>query len=199
MTDPRRRWRLAAGAALTGVSLLAARRPEVTAGEERIFRAANAVSDRVRAPVRAVMQVGTFVTVPTVAAIAWAAHRRSLATALALGGTASWLAAKTLKRVGGRARPAGALAEVVLRERITGELGWPSGHTAVATTLAAILAPELPAAATPALAGIVAVVGFGRMYVGAHLPHDIVGGAGVGLIVSAVFVDRPDRGETAVR
>jgi glycosyltransferase 2 family protein len=187
MSGSGRRWRVVAGSALVGASLMAARRPEITAREERVFRAANAVSDRVRTPVRAVMQAGTFATVPTVAAIAWAAHRRSLARALALGGTASWLTAKALKRAGGRARPGGALADVVLRERISGELGWPSGHTAVATTLAAILAPELPGAATPALAAVVAVVGFGRMYVGAHLPHDLVGGAGLGLIVSAAF------------
>lgn len=192
MTDHRRRRRLATGAALVGASFLAARRPEVAHREERVFRAANDLSDRVRIPIRAVMQAGTFVTVPTVAAIAWAAHRRPLARALALGGTATWLLAKPLKRLGGRERPAAVLEGVVtLREHIGGDLGWPSGHTAVATTLAAILASELPAVATPILAAVVAEVGFARMYVGAHLPHDIVGGVGLGLMVSAVF--EPER------
>ncbi len=186
MSDLRRRWRFATGGALVGASLVTARRSEIAAREERVFRAANGVSDRVRTPVRAVMQAGTFATVPTVAAIAWAAHHRPLARALALGGTATWLLAKPLKRLGGRARPAGILEGVALREHIGGDLGWPSGHTAVATTLAAILAPELPDAATPILAAVVAEVGFARMYVGAHLPHDIVGGVGLGLMVSAV-------------
>jgi membrane-associated phospholipid phosphatase len=186
MIDQRRRWRFATGAALVGASLVAARRPEIAVREERVFRVANGVSDRVRPPVRAVMQAGTFVTVPSVAAIAWAAHRRPLARALALGGTATWLLAKPLKRLGGRGRPAALLEGVTLREHIGGDLGWPSGHTAVATTLAAILAPELPAVATPVLAAVVAEVGFARMYVGAHLPHDIVGGLGLGLMVSAV-------------
>ena len=188
MTDQRRRWRFVTGAALVGASFLAARRPEVARHEEGVFRAANGVSDRVRTPVRAVMQAGTFATIPAVSAVAWAAHRPRLARALALGGTATWLLAKPLKRLGGRERPAAVLdSGVTVREHIGGDLGWPSGHTAVATTLAAILAPELPAVATPILAAVVAEVGFARMYVGAHLPHDVIGGAGLGLIVSSVI------------
>jgi membrane-associated phospholipid phosphatase len=197
MTDQRRRWRFAAGAVLVGASLVAARRPEIAVREERVFRVANGISDRVRPPVRAVMQAGTFVTVPSVAAVAWAASRRPLARALALGGTATWLLAKPLKRLGGRARPAAILEGVTLREHIGGDLGWPSGHTAVATTLAAILAPELPTVATPVLAAVVAEVGFARMYVGAHLPHDIVGGVGLGLMVSAVV--RPASSHASTR
>ena len=186
MSGPRRAWRLAVGAVLVGASLAAARRPQIAEREEAIFRAANDVSDRVRTPVRSVMQAGTFGTVPAVAALAWVMGNQRLARSLALGGTAAWLLAKAVKPVGGRERPAGVLEDVTLREHIAGDLGWPSGHTAVATSLAAILAPELPDAAAPFLAGIVAAVGFGRMYVGAHLPHDIVGGAGLGLMVAAI-------------
>ncbi len=185
MSGTRRAWRFAAGAVLVGASLAATRRPEITEREESIFRAANGVSDRVRTPIRTVMQAGTVGTVPAVAAVAWLMGKRRLAGSLALGGTAAWLLVKAVKPVGGRERPAAVLQDVTLREHIAGDLGWPSGHTAVATTLAAILAPELPDAA-PVLAGIVAAVGFGRMYVGAHLPHDIVGGAGLGLMISAV-------------
>jgi glycosyltransferase 2 family protein len=74
-----------------------------------------------------------------------------------------------------------------VREQIGGDLGWPSGHTAVATALALTLAPEVPAGFRPVLTGVVGAVGFGRMYVGAHLPIDIVGGAGLGLMISAVL------------
>lgn len=187
MSGSRRVWRFVMGAGLVGASLAAARRPEIAAREEGIFRAANGVTDGVRIPVRTLMQAGTFGTVPAVAAVAWIAGNRRLARSLALGGTAAWLLAKAVKPVGGRARPAGVLRDVTLREHIAGDLGWPSGHTAVATTLAAILAPELPEAATLPLVALVGAVGFGRMYVGAHLPHDVVGGAGLGLMLSAVF------------
>jgi membrane-associated phospholipid phosphatase len=29
------------------------------------------------------------------------------------------------------------------------------------------------------------MTGFGRMYVGAHLPHDLVGGLGLGMMISS--------------
>jgi len=187
----RRGLRLAAGAALFGVSLAEARRGRVPGYEERVFRLANDASGTIRVPVRAVMQAGTFATVPAAATVAWIAKRRWLAASLAAGGTAAWMLAKVAKRAGGRARPAGALEDVTIREHIGGDLGWVSGHTAVATTLAMTLAPQIPRAVRPFLAGVVATVGFGRMYVGAHLPHDVVGGAGLGLMISALLPPVP--------
>jgi membrane-associated phospholipid phosphatase len=183
----RRVARFGVGTALLLASLAEARRDRLADYEEQAFRLANDATDRIRVPVRGVMQAGTFVTVPAVSALALLMRRPRLAAALAIGGTLAWLAAKLIKPVGGRDRPNGVLDDVALRERIEGDLGWPSGHTAVATTLAFVAAPELPRPARPLLAGIVATVGFGRMYVGAHLPHDIVGGAGLGMMISAVI------------
>ena len=152
-----------------------------------LFRRVNGASDRIRVPVRTIMQAGTFGTVPAVSVLAWLFGRRRLATSLALGGTMAWVCAKLAKPFGGRARPEGVLPDVILREPIEGDLGWVSGHTAVATTLAFVAAEELPRAARPVLATIVGTVGFGRMYVGAHLPHDVLGGAGLGMMISAVI------------
>jgi undecaprenyl-diphosphatase len=179
--------RFVAGAALFGVSLAEARRAAVPEYEADAFRLANDASDAIRVPVRAVMQAGTLVTVPAAATVAWFANRRRLAASLAVGGSSAWLLTKVAKQIGGRARPSAVLTDVKVREHIGGDLGWPSGHTAVATTLALTLGPEVPAALRPVLAGIVGAVGFGRMYVGAHLPIDIVGGAGLGLMISSVM------------
>jgi membrane-associated phospholipid phosphatase len=183
----RRFARLGLGAALLLLSLAEARRHRLSNYEEQAFRVANEATDRIRVPVRGVMQAGTFGTVPAVSALALLFRRPRLAAGLAVGGTLAWLTAKLIKPVGGRDRPNGVLDDVTLRERIEGDLGWPSGHAAVATTLAFVAAPELPRSARPFLAGVVATVGFGRMYVGAHLPHDIVGGAGLGMMISAVI------------
>jgi glycosyltransferase 2 family protein len=183
----RRLVRFALGAALFLISRAEARRSQLPAYEENLFRTVNRASDRIRVSVRAVMQAGTFGTVPAVSVLAFLLGRRRLAASLALGGTIAWVGAKLAKPFGGRARPEGVLADVTLRERIEGDLGWVSGHTAVATTLAFIAAEELPRAARPVLAAIVGTVGFGRMYVGAHLPHDVVGGAGLGMMISAVI------------
>ena len=61
-----------------------------------------------------------------------------------MGGTIAWVGAKLAKPIGGRARPDGVLPDVTLREGIEGDLGWVSGHTAVATTLAFIAARSCP-------------------------------------------------------
>lgn len=183
----RRAARFGFGVALLLGSLAEARRDRLANYEEQAFRLANDATDRIRVPVRGVMQAGTFGTVPAVSALALLFRRPRLAASLALGGTLAWVVVKVIKPVGGRERPNGVLDDVTLRERIEGDLGWPSGHTAVSTTLAFVAAPELPRPVRPVLAGIVATVGFGRMYVGAHLPHDIVGGAGIGMMISALI------------
>ncbi|HET6713063.1 MAG TPA: phosphatase PAP2 family protein [Actinomycetota bacterium] len=182
----------AAGVAMVLATLEEARKAEVPLYEQRAFRIANDAPDAIRIPVRAVMQAGTFVTVPIVALVAAATGRRRLAVDLAGAGTLAWLGAKALKSLAGRGRPESLLADVHVRERIAGDLGWVSGHAAVATTLAATAWPVLPRSARPAAVAVVATTAFGRMYVGAHLPLDLVGGAGLGLILSTVLPCRDE-------
>ena len=186
--------------ALAGVALFAGSRwlvrdRPVSALEDGVFRAANDAPSEWRVPVRSVMQAGTFVTVPAVATVALLAGRRRLAAELAIGGTAAWLLAKAAKPLGGRARPEAVVEQVNVRETIDGDLGWVSGHTAVSTTLALLLAPHAPRWARSALGAVVGTTAFGRMYVGAHLPLDLVGGAGLGMTIAAairaVGRDRP--------
>ena len=184
---PRRVARCTLGVALLAGSYAAVRKPGVAPAEVRVFRWANDADDRLRTPVRAVMQAGTFITVPAVAVVAFVAGRRSLALRALVAGTAAWFGAKAMKPYGGRERPHAVLGDSVhLREGIEGDLGWVSGHTAVAATLALVLADDLPGWAAPVLAAIGAVTVYGRMYVGAHLPHDLGGGAGLGLVLAGV-------------
>jgi membrane-associated phospholipid phosphatase len=174
-----------AGAALFEGSRLLVRRERVDPAEEAVFRLANDAPDGLRVPVRSVMQMGTFITVPASAAAALLAGRRSLAVAVGVGGTAAWVFAKRAKRLGGRPRPNVLLDGVRIREGIEGDLGWVSGHTAVATTIAATTWVGGPRWLRPFLAAGVATTAFGRLYVGAHLPLDLVGGAGLGLMIAA--------------
>ena len=161
----------AAGAALFEGSRVLVIHEGITPREEAMFRGANDAPDELTVPVRSVMQMGTFITVPITATVAFLAGRRELAAALGLGG---------------RPRPAALLAGVQTREPIEGDLGWVSGHTAVATTIAATTWVGGPRWLRPFLASGAATTAYGRMYVGAHLPLDLVGGAGLGMMVSAV-------------
>ncbi|HEX9300270.1 MAG TPA: phosphatase PAP2 family protein [Actinomycetota bacterium] len=175
-----------AGAVLFESSRMLARRAGVDPLEEEIFRSANDGPDALTIPVRSVMQMGTFVTVPVVSAVALLAGKPRLAAALGLGGTAAWVLAKRAKLLGGRPRPDGVLTDVRTREKIDGDLGWLSGHTAVATSIAITAWPATPRWSHPLLAAGTLTTAFGRMFVGAHLPLDLVGGAGLGMMVSAV-------------
>ncbi len=64
-------------------------------------------------------------------------------------------------------------------------LGYPSGHSAVAVTLAAIAARDHGRISGASLWAAAITVALSRMYVGAHLPLDVVGGAAIGVAIGA--------------
>jgi glycosyltransferase 2 family protein len=185
-SSPRHAFRFGLGSALFLGSFLEAKSGRLPGYEEKIFRGVNGAPDQLRIPVRALMQAGTFATVPIVSAVALLAGRRRLAASLLASGTAAWLGAKAAKPLAGRARPAGVIGDVRVREGITGDLGWVSGHTAVATTLAYVGGDAMPPWTRPLLLAVAAITGTARMYVGAHLPHDVIGGAGLGMMISSL-------------
>ena len=175
----------AAGLALFEASRIGATSQTLHPAEVRVFRTANEAPDELGPPVRAVMQLGTFGAVPALAAVLVAVGRRRTAAEILVSGTAAWVLAKKAKPLAGRPRPALILGSVRTRESIAGDLGWVSGHATVSTTLALTLAPAVPRWARLPLSGAVAITGFGRMYVGAHLPLDLLGGAGLGMMIAS--------------
>jgi undecaprenyl-diphosphatase len=133
------------------------------------------------------MQYGTFITIPALAVIALMFRRFRLAAAMLLSGVGVYLLAIVIKGIVKRERPAGLLDGVEGREVFAeGSLGFPSGHAAVAAALTVVVAAHLSRRwALTALALAIAVF-FGRLYVGAHLPLDIVGGAALGAVAGSV-------------
>ncbi len=162
-----------------------AKRGTVSAGEERVFRAVNKLSPAMRTPAWLVMQAGSLPAVPVVAAVAFRRHRM-IALALAVDGTVVWAFCKLVKRVVSRGRPADHLDDVVIRGAAQRGGGFPSGHAAVATTLAIIGRRALPSPASQIAWGVPAMVCCARQYVGAHLPLDVVGGVAFGLAAGTV-------------
>lgn len=67
-----------------------------------------------------------------------------------------------------------------------GSLGYPSGHAAVSAALTVVVAAHLSKRWAIAALGLGLAVIFGRMYVGAHLPLDVVGGAALGTVVGSI-------------
>jgi undecaprenyl-diphosphatase len=94
--------------------------------------------------------------------------------------------AKIVKGEFGRGRPAALLGDVTVRGDPGLGFGFVSGHTAVAFALAAVAAPHLGRRGRLVAWALAALVGLARMYVGVHLPLDVLGGAGLGLTVGAI-------------
>lgn len=147
--------------------------------ESSVFRIVNRRPESWRRPIWAVMQAGSLGAVGATSAVVWARHDRSEAARIALVGTAVWAGVKLVKPLVGRGRPAALLDDVRVRGRPQAGLGFPSGHAAVAATLALLVPWPDPRQRRPAL-GCAVVVGLARMYVGAHLPLDVLGGLAIG-------------------
>jgi len=127
-----------------------------------------------------VMQLGVIGAVPLVAALALATRRLRLAVYAALAGGTIYLAAKLVKEFVQRGRPQTLLADVhILGEPARG-LGYVSGHSAVAVSLATVASPFLGRRARRVAWVLAACVCLARVYVGSHLPFDVLGGAALG-------------------
>ena len=161
-----------------------ARSRRVDACEERIFRIVNTAPDGIRIPVWLVMQSGSLGAVG-VAALAARRTASPVSVRVLVAGSAAWSLAKLIKPFVGRGRPEDHLDDVTRRGALQTGLGFPSGHAAVATTLALVAAPTGVWGRTVGLA-VAGATGLARMYVGAHLPLDVVGGIAIGSIIAAI-------------
>lgn len=143
----------------------------------------------------------TMLIAATLVALARRDRALAIAALLALAATAL---NPPLKDLIDRARPTA--ADVSIREPAPG-LGFPSGHTMSATLLygypvavACLRLPRVAAvlAATPCACAI-AIIGWERVYVGAHWPSDVAGGFTFGVLLLAVAIAIPYALAAAVR
>jgi glycosyltransferase 2 family protein len=176
---------LVAGATLAGGAVIA--RGGVPAAEREVFAVVNGLPDALYAPAWLPMQSGSIAGGLLLAgALGVATRRASVGFLAASAVTTAWLVAKEVKDVVQRERPFGAGLEVTVRDDSTG-LGYASGHSAVVFAMYAFAAPHLHPSWRRAALGLAAFVALARIYSGAHLPLDVVGGAALGVILGEGF------------
>jgi membrane-associated phospholipid phosphatase len=189
-TPPRQLRRLDFVVAWVGLFGIAASgslaRDGIAVGERAIFKAINAWPDALYVVIWPFMQYGVFLTIPILVVVSVILRRYRLAATMALAGSGVYFAAKWVKGEVGRGRPAALLDGVLERETFaSGSIGFPSGHIAVAVALTVVVTPYLRGRWKLLPAALVVIVAIGRIYVGAHLPLDLIGGAALGASAGA--------------
>ncbi|TFV86942.1 phosphatase PAP2 family protein, partial [Blastococcus sp. CT_GayMR16] len=178
--------RVALGLAVVGVGSLIAQQGQLSVFERDLFRLVNDLSGIVLPVAWLVMQLGNVVAVPTVAALAALTRRFRMARDLLVSGLLAYGLADLVKAVVGRERPAGLPVGAVLHEGATGGSGFISGHAAVAAALATAAAPYLGRRSRRTVWVLAWTVAVTRVYVGAHLPLDVLGGVAAGWAVGSL-------------
>ena len=182
---PRRPRPVAAAVLIAGLLVLgiAVSRSPVSGTERGVFSVINGLPPAVAVILVPIMQAGNLLAGPLAAAVALVARRRRLAIELLSAGWLAWFAADPIKALVGRGRPTQLMADAVVRSAPATGGGFPSGHVTVAAALATVAAAWVPWRWQIPLWTIVALVAVARIFIGAHLPLDAVGGLLLGGIV----------------
>jgi glycosyltransferase 2 family protein len=176
----------------------------VTPFDRAGFELVNGLPDAIARPAQWVMFLGTLLAVPILSAIALAFRRVRIAAVMLASGSLAYALARLVKLLVDRGRPLEVLphVEVIVRGPIQQGLGFPSGHAAVAGALAGAAIPYLAWRWRLWLLALPVLVALARIYVGAHLPLDVIGGLTVGAAVASAIhlaLGRPAYGVIRLR
>jgi undecaprenyl-diphosphatase len=166
--------------------------------EKEIFHAINDLPDWLESPMW-VFQLAGLLFAPLVVAVVAAVYRRwRLAAALVVLVPLKLLVEKAVvKQLVERERPATTICGAPddfdatcghFRDVPLEGLSFVSGHAIIAWAVVTVLWPVLPGRWRWAPVGVAVLNALARVYLGAHNPLDVVGGAAVGVALGALLV-----------
>ncbi|MBY8874156.1 flippase-like domain-containing protein [Micromonospora sp. PLK6-60] len=170
--------------------------------ERDLFALLNQIPGPLTPVLGVVLALGSYPAVFVAAVGAAAARRYRLARDLLVAGNLGYWLTVLVRAAVGRRRPTGYLADVRVHAHVPDTYGYPSGHVAVVTALGVVLAPALPRHLRWLVWSAVGAVAVARVYVGAHLPADVLGGLLVGWFsatLTRLLVGEVGPGEAAGR
>ena len=178
---------LAASLAVFAICAVIAADGRVGPAERTVFHAVNGLPGWLYQPMLVAQYLGVL-AVPLVVAVAALLWRRwRLAAALVLVVPCKLVLERVAKLLVHRQRPGTTVPDAILRGVPHGGLSFTSGHAIITFAIAGLLVLVLPRRWGVVALVLAACNAVARVYLGAHNPLDVVGGAAIGLAIAAVL------------
>jgi membrane-associated phospholipid phosphatase len=178
---------LAASLAVFAICAVIVADGRVGPAERAVFHAINGLPGWLYRPMLAAQYLGVLGMPLVVAAFALVWRRWRLAAALVLVVPLKLGLEQVAKLLVHRQRPGTTVPDAILRGVPHGGLSFTSGHAIITFAIAGLLVLVLPRRWGILAFVLAACNGLARVYLGAHNPLDVVGGAAIGLVIAAVL------------
>lgn len=181
------RTQLLAALVLFGLSALLVRDGVLASWEEAVFSLVYGLPEWLTPVFLAVTQLGGVMMLFAISAVYFIRSHYAAVVHLLMSGLLAYLATGAAKQLVGRGRPGELLPDIFYRDSLVHGMGFPSGHTALATAIGLTLWYYLPSRFRWIVPTLIISVAISRIYLGVHAPLDIVGGFAIGWAAVTIF------------